>query len=73
MNIFIEYINSNFSNTIDDNDLKHIYDTTMSYVDEDIMECYPSIFKPNIYFDLIRNLENITVLLLNKTVINNES
>jgi hypothetical protein len=70
--VFIEYINSNFSNIIDDNDLKNIYDTAMSYVDEDIMECYPSIFKPNIYFDLVKNLTNISIELLNKTVINNE-
>ena len=71
-NIFKEYINSNFINSIDNNDLIKIYDDGISYVDDDVKNCYPSIFNENTYFDLIRNLENISSVLLNKTVINNE-
>ena len=52
--------------------MKHIYDAALSYVDEDIMDCYPSIFNENKYFDLVKNLTNISIELLNKTVINNE-
>ncbi len=40
----------------------------MSYVDEDIIDCYPSIFKQDVYFDLVKNLTNISIELLNKTV-----
>ena len=35
-NIFKEYINSNFINSIDNNDLIKIYDDGISYVDDDV-------------------------------------
>ena len=69
---FREYISSNFSNTIHNIDLKNIYDDGLSYLDEDIIECYPSVFNENTYFDLIKNLKDISTELLNKTVINND-
>ncbi len=50
-----------------------MYDDGLSYVDDDVKDCYPSIFNVNTYFDLIRNLEKKITVLFNKTVINNEN
>jgi hypothetical protein len=42
------------------------------YADDNVKDCYPSIFDENTYYDLIKNLKDIPVQLLNKKVINNE-
>ena len=70
--IIKEYMNLNYTNHFDDNDLCIIYEDALVYVSNEVRSCYPSIFNENIYFDLIKNLKDISNNLLNKTVINVE-
>jgi hypothetical protein len=68
--IFKKYLQNDFTSEINDNDLEYIYTYAMTLPDE--LKLYPSIFNENIYFDLIKNLKEISLILLNKGTINNE-
>ena len=70
--IIKEYMNLNYTNHFDDNDLYIIYEDALVYVSNEVKSCYPSIFNENIYHDLIKNLKEISNKLLNETFINNE-
>ena len=70
--IFKEYLQNNFTNEINDFDLFFINNHAKDCLDEDIKNIYHSIFNENIYHDLIKNLKEISNLLLYKTFINNE-
>ena len=68
--IFRKYLQNDFTSEINDNDLEYIYTYAITLPDE--LKLYPSIFNENIYFDLIKNLKEISLILLNKGTINNE-
>jgi hypothetical protein len=70
--IIKEYINLHYTNHFDDNDLYKIYEHAMSYVGEEVRNCYPSIFEYNVYQSVIKNLTDITNDLITKGVINGE-
>ena len=70
--IIKEYMNLNYINHFDDDNLCIIYEDALVYASDEVRSCYPSIFNENIYFDLIKNLKDISNNLLNKTVINVE-
>ena len=65
-------MNLNYINHFDDDNLCIIYDDALVYVSDEVRSCYLSIFNEYIYFDLIKNLKDISNNLLNKTVINVE-
>ena len=67
-----EYMNLNYTNHFDDNDLYIIYEHAMSYVGEEVRNGYPSIFEYNIYMSVIKNLTDITNDLISKSVISGE-
>ncbi len=50
--IIKEYINLNFTNHFDDNNLYVTYEYAMIYVGEEVRNGYPSIFEYNIYQSL---------------------
>ena len=52
--IIKEYMNLNYTNHFDDNDLYIIYEDALVYVSNEERSCYPSIFNENIYHDLIK-------------------
>ena len=60
--IFRKYLQNDFTSEINDNDLQYIYTYAMTLPDE--LKLYPSIFNENIYFDLIKNLKEISLILL---------
>ncbi len=47
--IIKEYINLNYTNHFDDNDLHVIYEYALTYIGEKVRKGYPSIFEYNIY------------------------
>ena len=49
-----EYINLNFEQGMNDNDLNFIVDNVILFVPEDSRD-YPSIFQEHIYVDLSKN------------------
>jgi hypothetical protein len=69
--MFRKYLQNDFTtDEINDNDLEYIYTYAITLPDE--LKLYPSIFNENIYFDVIKNLKEISLILLNKRSINDD-
>ena len=69
--IFKEYHNNNYSNVINDDDLSYIVNIARLTVDEQCID-YPSIFNENNYNILKQLLNEISIELCNKGLINDD-